>query len=72
MSSSCVFGLNCKRRVGLILRYAARATILDGSKSPREIASAARYLASTREMDSHTAERFADWLWLGSVVSPKI
>ncbi|MEQ1784167.1 MAG: AAA family ATPase, partial [Hyphomonadaceae bacterium] len=46
------------------------AFIPDASKSPREIASAARYLASTREMDSHTAERFAGWL--GSVVSPKI
>jgi len=46
------------------------AFIPDASKSPREIASAARYLATTREMDSHTAERFAGWL--GSVVSPKI
>jgi hypothetical protein len=46
------------------------AFIPDASKSPREIASAARYLASTREMDSHTAGRFAEWL--GSVVSPKI
>ncbi|TIL43281.1 MAG: hypothetical protein E5Y86_22830 [Mesorhizobium sp.] len=44
------------------------AFIPDVSKSPREIASAARYLASTREMDSQTAERFAGWL--GSVVSP--
>ena len=46
------------------------AFVPDASKSPREIASAARYLATTREMDPHTAERFADWL--GSVVSPKI
>jgi hypothetical protein len=46
------------------------AFVPDASKSPREIASAARYLATTREMDSHTAGRFANWL--GSVVSPKI
>jgi hypothetical protein len=45
------------------------AHIPDASKSPREIASAARYLASTREMDPFTAGRFANWL--GSVVTPK-
>ncbi|NEH32625.1 AAA family ATPase [Rhizobium ruizarguesonis] len=44
------------------------AFIPDVSKPPREIASAARHLASTREMDSQTAERFADWL--GPLVSP--
>lgn len=43
--------------------------IPDAGKSPREIASAARYLASTREMDALTAGRFATWL--GSVVTPK-
>jgi hypothetical protein len=46
------------------------AFIPDVSKSPHEIASAARYLATTRQMDSDTAGHFADWL--GSVVSPKI
>jgi hypothetical protein len=46
------------------------AFVPDANKSPYEIASAARYLASTREMDSQTAERFADWL--GSVVSPRL
>ncbi len=43
--------------------------IPDASKSPREIASAARYLATTREMDALTAGRFANWL--GSVVTSK-
>jgi hypothetical protein len=45
------------------------AFVPDASKSPREIASAARYLATTREMDSRTAGHFADWF--SSVVSPK-
>ncbi len=45
------------------------AYIPDATKSPREIASAARYLASTHEMDALTAGRFANWL--GSVVTPK-
>jgi hypothetical protein len=45
------------------------AFIPDASKSPYEIASAARQLASTHAMDFATAERFADWL--GSVVTPK-
>ncbi len=43
------------------------AFIPDASKSPLEIASAARYLATTREMDLQTAGSFANWL--GSVVS---
>jgi hypothetical protein len=45
------------------------AFIPDASKSPIEIASAARYLATTREMDPQTAGHFAHWL--GAVVSPK-
>lgn len=43
------------------------AFIPDASKPPLEIASAARYLATTLEMDAVTAGRFADWL--GSVVN---
>jgi hypothetical protein len=45
------------------------AFIPDAGKPPLEMASAARYLATTREMDAFTAGRFADWL--GSVVTPK-
>jgi hypothetical protein len=45
------------------------AFVPDASKPPLEIASAARYLASTREMDAKTAGQFADWL--GSVVYHK-
>jgi hypothetical protein len=46
-----------------------RAYVPDRSKSPYEIASAARHLLSTHDMDSDTAERFSNWL--GSVVTPK-
>ena len=45
------------------------AFIPDASRSPREMSSAARNLAATRDMDTYTAGRFADWL--GSVVSPR-
>jgi hypothetical protein len=38
------------------------ALIPDASMSPREIASALRYLASTRQMEKHTAAMVAQWL----------
>ena len=44
--------------------------IPDASKSPREIASALRYLAGTRQMDQHTAAMIARWL--APVVTPGI